>query len=88
MKFLKKLLDTLPFSGDKLKISGWLALLAALQNYTQDIDFTSLIAFLASHPTPAAAATFIIALLHRYLKKKYPEGEPAVKNATGNVNQY
>lgn len=71
MKFLKKLLDYLPFDGSKFKLGSLLALIGAVTQLLPDIDLSSLVAILKTNPTTSGLVIAVIGLLHKKLKDKY-----------------
>ena len=64
---LTKLLNTLPFNGDKTKLALWVALLAFIQVQTGiDLGF----GIPADAVLPVSIASAVAFLLHKLLKKK------------------
>lgn len=80
MKLLAWLLNMLPFNGSKTQIGAWLTSMTALYALLQELDpelVNKLIELFTTKPINwAAAGLLLIGLLHKWLKKKYPELAP------------
>ncbi len=75
MKFLKKLLDYLPFDGSKFKIGSIIALIGAIRELVPDLDLQVIIDIVSSNPTTSGIVLALVGLLHKKLKEKYGKKE-------------
>lgn len=72
MKLFKTILDSLPFSGHKTKLFGWLtAAAASLQLY--GIDPQQVVAVVLENPTKSGLIGLVVSLVHQALKQRYPQ---------------
>lgn len=71
-KVVKKILDLLPFNGEKLKISLWWLVFTGLPQIIPGADIAELLKMIAENPTKSGIVAAILALLHKKLKIKFP----------------
>lgn len=75
LKKLLKLLNTLPFDGNKTKIGAWLLGLSGIAELVHQLDPEAMSALVALLTTPpinwVAIGVLILGLVHKYLKNKF-----------------
>lgn len=69
---LKRVLDLLPFNGDKLKISGLFLLLTQLNALVPGLSLGDIVSAILANPTRAGVTAVLVSALHKLLKAKYP----------------
>lgn len=74
-KALRQLLDSLPFNGQKLKLSGWFLLLSQLPLLFPGVDLMVILQAILANPTKSGIIAALVAALHKFLKTKYPSVE-------------
>lgn len=70
-KFLKKILDFLPFDGSKFKAGALIALLGAISQLLPNVDLSMLLDMVKSNSTTSGLILAVIGLLHKKLKEEY-----------------
>lgn len=71
-KLIKKILDLLPFDGQKLKLSGWWIILTGLPQLIPGLDFKMILQMILENPTKSGIIAAIMAAIHKYLKINNP----------------
>lgn len=71
-KFLKAILDVIPFNGSKTTGGLLLAITGILSQVLPALDPAAIIAQVGAHPTAIGIGLAAIGAIHRILKAKYP----------------
>lgn len=71
-KIARKILDSLPFNGDKLKLSAWFTLISLIPQMIPGVNLIEIIQAILANPTKSGVFAVLVAAIHKVLKAKFP----------------
>lgn len=69
----RKILDLLPFNGNKLRLSGIFTLFSVLGNLVPGLSLMDIVQAILANPTRSGIIAVLVSALHKVLKNKFPE---------------